>query len=100
MSVGHPGESRQSIDDTRDWLLESAPDEFDLTIITTYPGTPYFDQAEPCSHQERLWVYIANIDAAHADGEKLTHCTKGEERGEGNLRDCETYDLDSMVAQH
>jgi len=69
MSVGHPGESRQSIDDTRDWLLESAPDEFDLTIITTYPGTPYFDQAEPCSHQERLWVYTCprSGDRLYAD---------------------------------
>jgi len=69
MSVGHPGESHQSIRDTRDWLLASRPDEFDLTIITTYPGTPYFDHAEPCSGRERLWVYTCprSGDRLYAD---------------------------------
>ena len=45
MSVGHAGESKQSIENTKNWLLETKPDDFDCTIITTYPGTPYFDQA-------------------------------------------------------
>src|SRR3989337_565823 len=45
MSIGHPGESEATANDTRDWLLEMKPDDFDLTIITTYPGTPYYDHA-------------------------------------------------------
>lgn len=45
MSVGHAGESKESIENTKNWLLETKPDDFDCTIITTYPGTPYFDQA-------------------------------------------------------
>src|SRR6185369_16269875 len=45
MSVGHPGESENTIRATRDWLLEVKPADFDVSIITTYPGTPYFDEA-------------------------------------------------------
>ena len=45
MSLGHPGESERTADETQSWLLEARPDDFDVTIITTYPGTPYFDWA-------------------------------------------------------
>lgn len=47
MSVGHPGESKQTIDETRRWLLEMNPPDFDVTIITPYPGSPYYDDAIP-----------------------------------------------------
>lgn len=45
MSLGHPGESHETVEATRDWLLAVEPDDFDLTVITPYPGTPYFDEA-------------------------------------------------------
>ena len=45
MSIGHAGESHESIENTKKWLLEVKPDDFDCTIITTYPGSPYFDNA-------------------------------------------------------
>ena len=45
MSIGHAGESPESIENTKNWLLEVQPEEFDCTIITTYPGSPYFDDA-------------------------------------------------------
>jgi radical SAM superfamily enzyme YgiQ (UPF0313 family) len=45
MSIGHAGESAQSVENTKNWLLEVEPDDFDCTIITTYPGSPYFDDA-------------------------------------------------------
>lgn len=45
MSLGHPGESETTARDTEQWLLEAAPDDFDVTIITTFPGTPYYDHA-------------------------------------------------------
>lgn len=47
MSVGHPGESEETIDETRRWLLEMNPPDFDVTIITPYPGSPYYDDALP-----------------------------------------------------
>ena len=57
MSMGHPGESLETIQETKKWLLESKPDEFDVTIITTYPGTPYYDQAVPHPTEKNVWVY-------------------------------------------
>ena len=42
---------------TRDWLLEVEPDDFDVTIITTYPGTPYYDLAQADPDQPGVWTY-------------------------------------------
>ena len=57
MSFGHPGESPQTIQQTLDWLLEVKPDDFDMTVITTYPGTPYYDDAKLYDEKENVWVY-------------------------------------------
>lgn len=45
MSLGHAGESMQSVQDTYDWLLEAKPSDLDVTVITPYPGSPYWDEA-------------------------------------------------------
>ncbi len=57
MSIGHPGESKETIMETRDWLLQVKPDDFDVTIITTYPGTPYYDFAVRDKDRDNVWVY-------------------------------------------
>ncbi len=57
MSVGHPGESKETILETHDWLVNVRPDDFDVTIITTYPGTPYYDFAKPDPLRNQIWVY-------------------------------------------
>jgi radical SAM superfamily enzyme YgiQ (UPF0313 family) len=57
MSIGHPGESRETIMGTRQWLLDAKPDDFDVAIITTYPGTPYYDRAVPHDGGKNVWVY-------------------------------------------
>ncbi|OGN01556.1 MAG: hypothetical protein A3G51_02800 [Candidatus Yanofskybacteria bacterium RIFCSPLOWO2_12_FULL_43_11b] len=57
MSIGHPGESQETVMETRDWLLKVRPDDFDITIITTYPGTPYYDHAVPHPDNPNVWVY-------------------------------------------
>lgn len=59
MSVGHPGEEEGTILAVRDWLISRAPDDFDCTTITTYPGTPYYDEAVPCPGTENIWTYTA-----------------------------------------
>jgi anaerobic magnesium-protoporphyrin IX monomethyl ester cyclase len=66
MSVGHPGESEETIEATRQWLLEVQPAEFDVTIITVYPGTPYYDDATETA--ANLWTYVdpRNGDRLHA----------------------------------
>lgn len=55
MSVGHPGDSADTIADVRDWLIEMGVEDFDCTIITTYPGTPYYDLAVPSA--PGVWTY-------------------------------------------
>jgi anaerobic magnesium-protoporphyrin IX monomethyl ester cyclase len=63
MSIGHPGESFETIAETQDWLLEVKPDDFDATIITTYPGTPYYDSA--IETEPGVWKYVINGDALY-----------------------------------
>lgn len=55
MSIGHPGESPQTIQETKEWLLENKPEDFDVTIITPYPGSPYFDEAK--EENPGVWAY-------------------------------------------
>ena len=67
MSVGHPGESADSILAVRDWLISRKPDDFDCTTITTYPGTPYYDEAIQHDSQPDVWTYSAkNGDKLHS----------------------------------
>jgi anaerobic magnesium-protoporphyrin IX monomethyl ester cyclase len=65
MSIGHPGESAETIRDTEEWLLECAPDDFDVTIITTYPGTPYYDEAVPRPDGSWTYTYARTGDRLH-----------------------------------
>jgi radical SAM superfamily enzyme YgiQ (UPF0313 family) len=64
MSLGHPGESMKTIAETRAWLIDERPDDFDATVITPYPGSPYYDDAEAGS--DGIFTYRArNSDALH-----------------------------------
>lgn len=66
MSIGHPGESPETVQATQDWLLDVKPDDFDATVITTYPGTPYFDDAVETA--SGVWTYTSpkNGDRLHS----------------------------------
>ena len=56
MSIGHPGESDETVRDVEEWLVKMDVEEFDCTIITTYPGSPYYDDALP--HQDPgVWTF-------------------------------------------
>lgn len=83
MSVGHAGESAETIAETKAWLLQEKPDDFDCTVITTYPGTPYFDQAVETS--PGIWTFTAkNGDRLHAyetDFDKVADYYKGDPDG-------------------
>lgn len=57
MSIGHPGESRKTIENSLEWVIQNKPDDIDWTIITQYPGTPYFDQSIPHPTKPGVWVY-------------------------------------------
>lgn len=63
MSLGHAGETVETVYDTARWLLTVGPDDFDVTIITVYPGTPYYDDAKDAGTH---WTYTAkNGDRLH-----------------------------------
>jgi len=66
MSIGHPGESEETVKATRDWLLEVKPADFDATVITTYPGTPYFDEAVETKPGVWTYTYAKTGDRLHS----------------------------------
>jgi anaerobic magnesium-protoporphyrin IX monomethyl ester cyclase len=55
MSLGHPGETESTAHHTLEWLLGVEPEDFDCTIITAYPGSPYYDEADQMSNGD--WVF-------------------------------------------
>ncbi len=66
MSLGHPGESEETIRATRDWLLSVRPEDFDAAVITTYPGTPYFDEAVETDPGVWTYTYEKTGDRLHS----------------------------------
>lgn len=99
MSVGHAGESKESITAVHDWLLEVKPDDFDCTVITTYPGTPYYDEALPHDVLPDVWTYTARKsgDRLHAYDVDFTQTA---EYYKGNPDDYHSYVFtDHLAAQ-
>jgi len=67
MSLGHPGESRETVEETKAWLREMPKDnldDLDFTIIAVYPGTAYYDEAVETSEG---WCYTINGDRVYSD---------------------------------
>jgi len=86
MSVGHAGESEKSILAVRDWLVRVKPADFDCTVISTYPGTPYYDEAVPHETLSDVWTYTCKKsgDRLHAydiDYSKVADYYKGDPNG-------------------
>lgn len=86
MSMGHPGESEETVQAMRDWLVEVQPDDFDCTIITTYPGTPYYDEAVLHDSIPGVWTYVSRKsgDRLHAydvDFTRIAEYYKGKPDG-------------------
>ena len=70
MSFGHPGETEETILATRDWLLEEKPDDFDCTVITLYPGTPYWDESIDIG--DGVYRYETHGDALYSENVDFT----------------------------
>ena len=58
MSIGHPGETQKTVKESIQWALENLKlgDDIDWTIITQYPGTPYFDESVFIP-EKNAWLY-------------------------------------------
>lgn len=70
MSIGHPGESPETVDETRRWLAFTKPQEADFTIITPYPGSPYYDDALPTGNtREGKQEFVYTCRNGYEDGE-------------------------------
>jgi radical SAM superfamily enzyme YgiQ (UPF0313 family) len=65
ISIGHPGESEETVLATRDWLLAEKPDDFDCTVITEYPGTPYYDLSKNYMGKS-VYKYVINGDVLYS----------------------------------
>lgn len=74
MSVGHPGESEESIMAVRDWLLQVKPADFDCTTITTYPGTPYYDEAIEHPTMSDVWTYTCKKSGDKLHSYDVDYC--------------------------
>ncbi len=44
--IGLPGESKQSVENTRNWLESTQPDNYDLSILEPYPGSEFYEHKE------------------------------------------------------
>lgn len=62
-SLAHPGETEETAKQTHDWLVSVEVDDFDVTVISPFPGTPYHDNAKL---DDGVWVY-----AVPENGDKL-----------------------------
>ncbi len=66
MSIGHPGERLSTMVDTQEWLLKMEVPDFDVTVITPYPGCPYYDEATQQSSEKDIWTYEVNGDCLYS----------------------------------
>lgn len=57
MSIGHPGESLETIEDTSNWIISVKPDDIDVSLIAPFPGTLYYDHAV-FDKEKNVWIYI------------------------------------------
>lgn len=62
MSIGHPGESSETVKESIDWVLENLKegDDVDFTVITQYPGSPYYDRSV-LVREENAWLYETKV---------------------------------------
>jgi len=58
-SLGHAGESEETIEETRDFLIEAKPDDLDVSTIVCFGGTEYHDFAVPHPDMKGVYVYEA-----------------------------------------
>jgi len=50
--VGHPSETPEDVAMTDKWLRTAKPDDFDINVLTVYPGCKIYDGAAPSTKHE------------------------------------------------
>lgn len=87
MSIGHPGESEETVRDTVDWVLKVQPKDVDFTVITPYPGSPYYDKAK-FDEARGTWVFETNGDRLYM---REVDYTRTADFYKGGLEDYKSY---------
>jgi radical SAM superfamily enzyme YgiQ (UPF0313 family) len=64
--IGLPGESKESIETTRKWVIENRPDRVQLGRLVPFPGTPLFKNIQDYDLKVRNnvpddWFYMGKI---------------------------------------
>ena len=58
VALGLPGETENSIKNTKRWLKEEQPDSFNISVFNPYPGSRIYDFAEPTNEMPGYcWKY-------------------------------------------
>lgn len=78
MSIGHAGETRESVLNSLGWVLANRPDDVDWTIITQYPGSPYFDKSEPHPTKPGVWVFTDDKTGAVLYSSDVNYATQAQ----------------------
>lgn len=60
--LGLPGETPETVQETRDWLLKYRPDDFDLTVFTPYPGSPIYHSRYPTLSRAETSAHVGGRD--------------------------------------
>lgn len=69
--LGLPGESRESMAETRQWILENRPDRVQVGRLIPFPGTPLGDHPEDYDlkiehNVDDDWFYMGKNDMNHS----------------------------------
>jgi radical SAM superfamily enzyme YgiQ (UPF0313 family) len=72
-SLGHPGETSESCDNLKSWIIEAEPDDFDVTVITIYPGTPIWEGKQYVGEKDGhpIYQYVKASRKPQEDGATL-----------------------------
>jgi len=80
MIVGLPGESWETIEESRQFILEAKPDELDVTILSVYPGCDIHNNpsnyeltfGEPVHYKGRAGEYTSTVHTPYMTAEEVS----------------------------
>jgi anaerobic magnesium-protoporphyrin IX monomethyl ester cyclase len=107
MIIGHPDETIDDVMMSYDWLIKNKPNDFDLNILTPYPGCKIYNEAKPSNKfEDYKWEwnglylnkprysntdsYYKGIDAQSESNVRTNDLTNGQLRALRN-------DIDKLV---
>lgn len=83
MSLGHPSESDLTARDSCEWLIDMEVEEFDCSVVSPFPGCPYYDESVIVDEGRGIWKYVVpengdNLYSIDVDYTKTTQYYKGD----------------------